>query len=184
MVSRVEQRTKTRPRGLMDAHARAHSHTGERFLCFCYGSNGIEQIRQRCKNAELQSEAALLRGWCRVFAGSSKRWGGGGVASIIPSEGDAVHGSVVKLSMEELEMLDVFEGCDSSNPSSKDNGNVYYRDEVSVEVGQGDTVSTTPAIAYIKTNREWRGKSSIEYRRACLKNISQYWHGEAGRTRP
>ena len=68
--------------------------------------------------------------------------------------------------------------ADLCNPSSKDNGNVYYRDEVSVEVGQGDTVSTT--WQRIKTNREWRGE--LLSRRACLKNISQYWHGEAGST--
>ena len=106
----------------------AASSEGPRTPVFCYGSNNIEQIRSRCKNPWLQSEPALLRGWVRVFAGDSSTWGGGGVASVVPvaslspgpggvagtagNDNDkVVYGSIVRLSRDELHILDWFEGC-------------------------------------------------------------------------
>ena len=61
---------------------------------FSFGSNNIEQLRERCRNPNISGRPAVLDDACRVFAGASARWGGGGVASIIPMAGMQVHGNV------------------------------------------------------------------------------------------
>lgn len=42
-------------------------------LVFSYGSNGIVQLRDRCRNPDLQSSPAILPNFVRVFAGYSRR---------------------------------------------------------------------------------------------------------------
>ena len=64
----------------------------KRVCVFCYGSNGVEQVRSRCRNAAIKSEAARLIGWRRVFAGKSRKWDDGGVASIVRVGGVAAGG--------------------------------------------------------------------------------------------
>ena len=78
-------------------------------------------MRTRCKNENLVATAAWLPGWTRVFADMSppERWKGG-TASIIQMEGEIVHGSIVKLTKEEMLLLDPFELCKSDNPTSSD----------------------------------------------------------------
>ena len=51
----------------------------ERTPCFCFGSNSVAQLKERCKNDKLVAEAATLPGYRRIFAGKSAKWGGGGV---------------------------------------------------------------------------------------------------------
>ena len=64
-------------------------------LVFCFGSNGIEQLRERCKNPKLEAQKACLPGYSRIFAGTNARWNGA-VASITEVEGYEVRGSVVR----------------------------------------------------------------------------------------
>lgn len=81
---------------------------------FSFGSNGIAQLRERCKNPNLIGTPALLEDAVRVFAGASPRWQGGGVASIVPCAGMQVLGNVAWLSSEEILRLDLFERGDPS----------------------------------------------------------------------
>ena len=77
---------------------------------FSYGSNSTAQLRARVGNLHLQSRAARLPNYARVFCLQSRGWGGGGVASIAPAEGRTVYGAVVELSDEEKLALDRYEG--------------------------------------------------------------------------
>ena len=154
-------------------------------LVFCYGSNGLEQLRERCENPSLTAQAALLPGWVRCFAGQSKRWTGA-VASIVrieqmanPCRCTCVAGSVVALSAADISRLDPFEGVDSRKPDSRDG--VYRHEPLLVRVRvdkdeeQGYSYHWRDAIAYVKNNLEWRGPPSVSYLRACKRNIEQFW---------
>ena len=59
----------------------------DRMPCFCFGSNSVAQLRERCQNDALVAEAATLPGYHRIYAGSSAKWGGGGVASLVAAKG-------------------------------------------------------------------------------------------------
>lgn len=138
-------------------------------LVFCYGSNGVEQVRERVENPAVTAHAASVRDWVRVFAGFSKRWNGG-VASIVAHNGGSVFGSVVALTHEEIRRMDVFEGVDSDRPTSTEG--VYRHEYIDVSVrGQG----VHRALAYVKNDLTWRGPPSTEYLRACKRNIEQFW---------
>ena len=89
--------------------------SGERFPVFCYGSNGIEQMRDRCRNGGLTSCRARLPDASRVFGGWSERWAGA-VASVQPLTGHEVRGSVVDLDSAEIELLDSFEATNPDAP--------------------------------------------------------------------
>ena len=73
----------------------------------------------RTREVGLMAEAATLPGYHRIFAGSSAKWGGGGVASLVASKGAACIGSIVRLSAAELDLLDRHEGIPTgSDPFS------------------------------------------------------------------
>ena len=80
-------------------------------VVFSYGSNSTSQLRARVKNPELKSYGAYLEGYVRVFCYDETSWGGGGVASIAPTPKgeDLVRGAIVRLSDEELKLLDSYE---------------------------------------------------------------------------
>lgn len=104
------------------------------------------------------------------------------MASIIRAAqpSSVVYGSIVRLSPSELRKLDVYEGCDSSAPFQR-SGNIYYHQRVSIVSSRtGGREKEEPAIAYVKTDLEWRGEPSSKYLRACQTNIAQFWPAEAG----
>ena len=77
--------------------AKKHNETTintETIACFAYGSNGTEQLRERCKNPNLVSLKAAIRDYQRFFTGNSRKWEGGGVASLAPQKGHLCKGSV------------------------------------------------------------------------------------------
>jgi hypothetical protein len=90
---------------------------------FCYGSNSPRQIAERLKyndqqTATIQVIDAYLPNHVRIFAGTSTRWDGGGIASIVPATSEYiaksrdppnVYGIAVKLRESELPQLDAFE---------------------------------------------------------------------------
>ena len=141
---------------------------------FCYGSNGVAQLRQRVHNSQLVSVPATLHDADRVFGGWSDRWEGA-VASIIPSfTGRAVRGSVVMLSDSELKLLDGFEGCDSVDVYGR--GGVYRRQDIEVHTDDGKR----SAVTYVKNCLEWRGPPSEAYLGACRTHLREVWDaGEA-----
>ena len=155
----------------------------KRICVFCYGSNGVEQVRERCMNEAIKSEAARLVGWCRVFAGKSRKWDDGGVASImrvggVGSDGGArtgavtfsasatasatgtdiestIFGSVVWLSQAELELLDEHEGCYEAR-SRDPSLNRYYRARVEIDLGTEEgSGERTEGEVYVRTSHEW-----------------------------
>ena len=101
----------------------------DRVPCFCYGSNSVAQLRERCQNETLVAEAATLPGFRRIFAGSSQKWFGVGVASLAAAKGVAACiGSIVRLSVAELDLLDRHEGIPTgSDPFSSAPPNRYRR---------------------------------------------------------
>jgi len=76
---------------------------------FCYGSNSIKQLKERLHITEnIYAKKAYINNYVRIFAGYSKRWNGG-IASIFPCNGKKVYGILVKLKLEELEILNSYE---------------------------------------------------------------------------
>ena len=157
--------------------------TGEAFACFAYGSNGTEQLKTRCKNSNLVSHKAAIRDYKRFFTGNSKKWGGGGVASLAPHAGSLCKGSVVYLTESELDLLDRFEGIpEGSDPFVRDyEQNRYSRRWVEVEVwmsnddGSPASQETVRAIAYVRNKTDWEGMPSRKYMDACYRNIVPFW---------
>ena len=76
---------------------------------FCYGSNSIKQLQQRLHiNEKISWKKAYINNYVRIFAGYSKRWNGG-IASIFPCHGKKVYGILVKLKIEDLQLLNSYE---------------------------------------------------------------------------
>jgi len=146
---------------------------GGRIPCFCHGSNSVFQLRERLNNPFLTAEGACVRGFQRIFAGYSRKWGGGGVASLERNSDAVTYGSIVYLTSAEFDMLDRFEGIPvGANPFGGDfDQNRYRRQWVAV----GDAASELYAIAYIRNNVLWRGFPSDRYLTACARNIAQFW---------
>lgn len=76
---------------------------------FCYGSNSIKQLQQRLHITEkIKYKKAYINNYVRIFAGYSKRWNGG-ISSIFPCDGKKVYGILVKLKIQDLELLNSYE---------------------------------------------------------------------------
>ncbi len=83
-------------------------------LYFAYGSNlDLEQMARRCASA-IPLGPATLADVCLAFAGRSRTWGGGGVATLLPAPGASVFGLLWSMTWEDWENLDRAEGVPSS----------------------------------------------------------------------
>ena len=142
-------------------------------LVFCFGSNGVAQLRVRCQNKDITAQAAYMADASRCFAGMSKRWGGA-VASVVKCPGRICHGSVVRLTEDELQLLDGFEGCQYDDPYGP--GGVYRRERCFVCLLDGG--EPQPALMYVKNDLTWRGPPSTAYLDACLANLLACWPQE------
>ena len=160
------------------SNALADSVDPPRIPCFCYGSNSVAQLRERCKNDTLAAEAASLPGYRRFFAGTSKNWDGGGVASVMridPAASACCLGTIVWLSECELGFLDRFEGIPAaSDPFDADPPNRYRREWVEVELGTGGR-GTARAVAYVRNDTKWDTHPSDKYLAACARNLAPFW---------
>ena len=172
---------------------------------FSYGSNGIAQLRERCKNPNLTGTPAMLEDSVRVFAGCPASWGGG-VASIIPCPGMRVLGNVVWLSKKELKLLDRFERGGrvqvdlvaagvkflADDPYAPDG--TYRRQDLVVrclptsdEAGADAPTSASnagswpqlQAVAYVRVNLDWQGPPTPTYMAACRANVDAFWPDQA-----
>jgi len=135
-------------------------------LLFSYGSNHPGQLAERLGHT-VQTQAAYLPDYVRVFRGWSQRWGGG-VASIKSEPGGVVYGSAATVSAADLARLDVYEGIATGN---------YKRKTIAVVIGDGRRAK---AIAYVATSTE-KNPPSREYLKAVAKNITTHWSGSDGR---
>jgi len=113
---------------------------------FCYGSNSIKQLQERLNIKNIKYTSAFIDNYSRIFAGSSKKWQNGGIASIFPEIGSKVYGILVEIDNEKLKVLDTHEGG-------------YYRDMMEVRRG----VEKVKAYVYIKRNNEFMEFPSINY---------------------
>lgn len=113
---------------------------------FNYGSNGLEQLRARVGNPDLEIAGARAPGLARVFCLQSPNWFDGGVASLAPCEtagAEPVRGSVATLTFAEKAALDGFE-----KPA-------YREVEVDVEVRDDDGGwAPAKAVAYVAGDGE------------------------------
>jgi len=146
---------------------------------FSYGCNGLEALRERCRNPSIQAVAAELRGAARIFGGYSERWGGA-VASVMEQPGAILYGNVAFLGTEELALLDGFEATHPADPYSSQG--VYRRQDVTVHVGNphgsGGRPTPSPAMLYIRTDTAWVGPPSQAYLDACALNVLGFWDDE------
>ena len=159
---------------------------------FAFGSNSVQQLRERCQNPLLEARKAFLPGYRRIFAGTSKKWGGGGVASLSASQQPPARciGSAVDLTEAELQLLDRFEGIPAStakakampvDPYSADPERNRYR-RVAVELVSVDdktgAETREQGIAYIRNSSTWESFPSDAYLSACHSNLLPFWGPE------
>eukprot|EP00967_Tisochrysis_lutea_P153661 scaffold303787_cov31-Tisochrysis_lutea.AAC.2 len=145
---------------------------------FSYGCNGLDTLRQRCRNPSIRAVAAELRGAIRVFGGYSERWRGA-VASVSQKPGGVIYGNVAFLSNDDLKLLDEFETTFTPDPYSEKG--VYRRQDVTVYVGSqenGGRPTPIPAMVYVCTDTAWMGPPSQEYLDACATNVRGFWDDE------
>jgi hypothetical protein len=109
---------------------------------FAFGSNlSFEQMCERCGPVD-RPAAATLEAHRLVFAGTSRNWRGGGVATILPSSSHVVHGALYELDDEVLARLDRFEGS-------------YVRRLI--------VVDRVPAWTYVRRDATPRRRPAAEY---------------------
>ena len=153
----------------------------QKWAVFSYGSNGVQQLRERVRNPGLTARRCEVRGAVRAFAGFSTRWESA-VATVLPCHGGRVLGSIVELRAEELLRLDGFEGVDRADTYGS--GGRYRRQDVSVLVHapaekRGHQPPTpTAALMYVMTNHTWVGPPGARYLAACHANVDEFWPGE------
>uniref|UniRef100_A0A7S4L402 Gamma-glutamylcyclotransferase AIG2-like domain-containing protein n=1 Tax=Paramoeba aestuarina TaxID=180227 RepID=A0A7S4L402_9EUKA len=146
--------------------------------CFCFGSNGLTQLKERIETDNLKAYPAVVPDYVRVYSGKSNKWDGGCVASIVESKGAFVLGSVVPLSPKQMEKLDRFEGISEGDDPFGMEG-WYRRHWVSYHDNMEEAKNKSNekrAIAYVMNPRSWTARGPSEkYLNACHRNISQFW---------
>jgi gamma-glutamylcyclotransferase (GGCT)/AIG2-like uncharacterized protein YtfP len=86
------------------------SYVDDRMYYFAYGSNlNRKQMLRRCPDAKPKFRATLPDHKL-VFAGRSREWSDGGIASIRPCIGEEVAGALYEISEECRMSLDRYEG--------------------------------------------------------------------------
>jgi gamma-glutamylcyclotransferase len=126
---------------------------------FSYGSNNRHQLTTRIQRAgPIEHLPAYLPNHARIFAGYSKRWGGG-VASVISAEGLRVYGAVAKVTEEELDRMDAYESG-------------YTREFKNVVI-QGKPSQVASAVVYVKDDDTYQEPPSEAYLMAIHRTLSE-----------
>lgn len=81
-----------------------------KYPVFSYGSNSAVQLSERVGARCLDPVPAYIKNHSRIFAGHSKRWDDGAIASIHPLKEQNVYGALVELTEAQLLILDSWEG--------------------------------------------------------------------------
>jgi gamma-glutamylcyclotransferase (GGCT)/AIG2-like uncharacterized protein YtfP len=119
---------------------------------FAYGSNlSLARMRQRCPGCADRGEA-WLAGWRLTFAGRSRLWGGGGVATLAPEPGGLIYGWLYEVPPQDLFTLDAVEG----HPT------FYRRVQLRVQTPRG----VRPAWIYLLPPEQAERPPSEDYRQA------------------
>jgi len=182
-VSTRRRRSQSRREAELLGRAMNESRRGRaKTILFSYGSNDLEQLSDRLGRRIKKPESwrggvippgvalpAFLPEHGRVFRGMSRNWGGG-VASIEWDPERVVFGYVTKVSIDDLDFLDRYEGVGSGNYER-----AYF--SVLVESDNGELEKT--AVAYVSTSNRFR-KPTREYLKAVASTISKFWSGQDG----
>lgn len=120
-------------------------------MLFSYGSNSTKQLAERLGRPRetFTRIPGYLQDYVRIFAGYSRRWGGG-VASVHALPGKRVYGTLTALNETELGMLDRYETG-------------YTRHRMTVYTGNN---GTSQAVVYVKNNPMFTTMPSEAYMRA------------------
>lgn len=129
---------------------------------FSYGSNSKKQILERL-NADVTPKSAFLENYVRIFAGESKRWNGG-VASVHPKKGSRVYGAISRLTEEQLNILDTYEGG-------------YTRKKKSITLNN-DKKEKVKAWVYIKNDPTFVKMPSLAYMKAIRRTLDDTMNTE------
>jgi gamma-glutamylcyclotransferase (GGCT)/AIG2-like uncharacterized protein YtfP len=119
-------------------------------------------MKRRCPSAQTILKA-VLENYEIAFVFKTSRWGKGGVAGIVPSQGSRVEGVVYKISMDDLKKLDKIELVHK---------NRYFRNMVKV---CGENGVITDAWAYFP-NRDIVEKvsPSVRYLKRIIEGAYQH----------
>ena len=133
----------------------------EKTWVFCYGSNGMEQLRGRVDHkGDWEYRPVVLKGYARIFSGYSGTWNGA-VASIWPDPKKKVYGSIVKMTKTEIKKLDQYEGVGAAG--------WYYQDTFRVhDVHTGEAYT---AMGYVKEDMEMTAVPSVKYLHSIELNL-------------
>jgi hypothetical protein len=128
---------------------------------FCYGSNGLKQLRRRVKHkGPWESRPAMLPKYALIFSASTKGWNGA-IASIWPDDKSKVYGVIVKMNVAEIALLDQYEGTHLED--------WYIQDTVHpVDALTGEKYT---AMAYVNQDIEFIEPPSIAYLKAIEENL-------------
>jgi hypothetical protein len=128
---------------------------------FCYGSNGLKQLRRRVNHkGPWESRPAILEKYALIFSANSKLWKGA-IASIWPDDKSKVYGMVVKMNAAEIALLDQYEGTHIEDWYVQDR--VYPIDALTKE--------RYTAMAYVNQDIEFEVPPSIAYLKAIEENL-------------
>lgn len=129
-----------------------------RLYYFAYGSNlNQEQMADRCPTARFH-KFGVLDGYSLCFRGYSHKRNGA-VASVQQDEKSYVEGVLYNISLDDLKLLDKFEGYPMS----------YMRSSMDIITDSGGLVK---ALVYFKEDSEPLGIPSAEY----LEIITKYYY--------
>ena len=133
----------------------------EKTWVFCYGSNGMEQLRARVDHkGPWEYRPVVLKGYARIFSGYSGTWNGA-VASIWPDPKRKVYGSIVKMTKTEIKKLDRYEGVGAAG--------WYYQDTFTVH--DAHTGEAYTAMGYVKEDMEMTAVPSVKYLHSIELNL-------------
>lgn len=159
IFTRLQQQHKRVPGGLLRAIS---PNPPRKVWVFNYGSNHQVQLAERVGDPS-EVHAAHVDGYQRVFRGHSRGWGCG-VASLQKKAGSRTYGYVARVTPDQLDLMDRYEGVNLSPPK-------YKRIKVKASIYGGETVT---AVAYVSTSRK-KTIPSQEYLEACAMTVGGFW---------
>ena len=128
----------------------ASGFAADQMYYFAYGSNlNRKQMLRRCPDAKPKFKATLPDHKL-LFAGRSREWSDGGVASVTPCIGEEVVGAIYEISEECRKSLDRYEGYP----------NVYDRITVTVVTESDKPVE---AMTYVMVRQSDETRPAQEY---------------------
>jgi hypothetical protein len=117
---------------------------------FCYGSNSVQQLKERLEKINIKYENGYIQDHVRIFCGISRKWNNGGIASIFPCYGKRIYGIIVYLTLEDIEKLNNFEKG-------------YHLEKKKAILQKKLKNTEINIITYVKDNNNFCFMPSIEY---------------------